>query len=252
MLKPKPQWLQRITPAGTWVTLAPHIYHPTYVTKPELYPDIIAHEEVHIRQQTAMGLKVWLTRYMVDKTFRMHQECEATAAQIIEGTDSKDFVIKTFQAMLNTATYFFCDISSETIKETIEHYLSLYHTVAEDPIIKLRKKLDAWKTSTWYTPAWANPDFPDFPATDYYGSWDTHNVSSSKRSATPIFPSKYDYEDLYPVLQKDGTTGYYSDSELSNNQNRRDNEDGQDTSTEASDHSWYQDSIFMEKYLDRY
>jgi len=242
MLKPKPKWLQRVTPSGTWVTLAPHIYYPTYITKPELYPDIIAHEEVHVRQQTAMGLKKWLSRYLVDKEFRMHQECEAAAAQVIEGTDDEEYIIKMFQSMLNTSTYFFCDASPESVKETIKHYVGLYHTVAENPVIKKQKKLDAlWAATSWYTPTWTKNTYP-------LATWE------SKYKTTPSSRSLYEdvYEDLYPVLQKDGTTGYYSHSELSNNQNRRTDEDGQDANGKTDKYSWYQDPILMENYLDRY
>lgn len=221
MLEPKPIWLQRLTPLNTWVTLTPHIYYPTYVTHPEFYPDIIAHEKVHICQQEAMGLKKWLAKYFLDKEFRTHQECEAAAAQIHFEPDFKEYVISSFGTMLNSATYFYCDRSPEMIRATIEHYLSLYHTVEESPTIRLQRFLDSFITAPYQGPL------------DFYSAKDDF---------------------LYPyvaplLIQKNEISPI---SSLSNSKGRRTSENDTDKSRETSFDSWYQDPVPMERYLDRY
>ena len=213
MLKPKPLWLQQVTPSSAWVTLAPHIYYPTYVTKPELYPDIIAHEKVHIYQQTAMGLKKWLSRYLLDRKFRVRQECQAAAAQIDFNPEDKEYVIKTFETMLNTSTYFYCCVSPETVRSTIERYLSRYQTVKEDPKIKRENYLDnLWLTSTWHTTSWAS------------------------RPSSPDFGDPFYYPNVSPLV-------------LSNSKGRR--VDEEPPPIEDFD-SWYQGSESMDSYLNRY
>lgn len=47
----------------------------------EITPDLIAHEEVHVKQQLAMGVEKWWGRYYVDVEFRLSQETEAYRAQ---------------------------------------------------------------------------------------------------------------------------------------------------------------------------
>ena len=49
MFRVRPWWLFWLG-EGRWITLAPHIYHPKDV-RPELWPDVVAHEEVHLEQQ---------------------------------------------------------------------------------------------------------------------------------------------------------------------------------------------------------
>lgn len=46
-----------------------------------MYPDLKAHESVHVRQQNAFGVKQWWDRYIVDQQFRFEQELEAYRAQ---------------------------------------------------------------------------------------------------------------------------------------------------------------------------
>lgn len=47
----------------------------------EITPDLIAHEEVHVKQQMEMGVKEWWQKYFVDSSFRLSQEIEAYRAQ---------------------------------------------------------------------------------------------------------------------------------------------------------------------------
>ncbi len=57
--------------------------HVIYTDKPEmLTPELIAHEEVHFRQQDEMGLDNWVEKYFEDANFRTQVEIEAYKAQI--------------------------------------------------------------------------------------------------------------------------------------------------------------------------
>lgn len=42
---------------------------------------ILEHEQVHGRQQLAMGVESWWTRYLIDKQFRLEQELMANRVQ---------------------------------------------------------------------------------------------------------------------------------------------------------------------------
>lgn len=49
----------------------------------ELPADLVAHEEVHLRQQAEIGgPEVWWERYLADRDFRLEQELEAYRVQI--------------------------------------------------------------------------------------------------------------------------------------------------------------------------
>lgn len=48
-----------------------------------LSDDLKIHEDVHVRQQTAMGPDVWWNKYLTDAFFRLDQEMEAYKAQLI-------------------------------------------------------------------------------------------------------------------------------------------------------------------------
>lgn len=227
MLKPKPLWLQQVTPSNTWVTIAPDIYYPTYIKDPSLYPDVIAHEEVHIRQQESMGLSIWMARYFGDRLFRMDQECQAAAAQINEDPSTKEWVIQSFERTLNTATYLYCDVTPEMVRTTIEGYLSLYHTCAENPVIRWERYLAS---------------LPPLDYSKYSGTWIYPDTPSTK---IQLDYTPWPFEDTYE--------GYvYNSPVQSNNKGRRSNEDGQDFSSDAGVNSWYKDPILMDKYLDRY
>lgn len=44
-------------------------------------PDLMAHEQVHERQQAAIGVEVWWGRFLADPSFRLEQELEAYRTQ---------------------------------------------------------------------------------------------------------------------------------------------------------------------------
>lgn len=56
-------------------------YGDTIYCRNTLSPDVIAHEEVHLRQQAKIGKDVWWRRYLDDADFRLSQEKEAYIAQ---------------------------------------------------------------------------------------------------------------------------------------------------------------------------
>ncbi len=57
-------------------------YGDTIHCKGDIPPDLVVHESVHIRQQTAMGADKWWDKYLVDAAFRLSQEVEAYKAQV--------------------------------------------------------------------------------------------------------------------------------------------------------------------------
>jgi len=79
-LKVRPWWLCCI-PSGYWVTLRPTIYYPATVKDPTVYPNVIAHECVHIGQQNEGNFLWWLVRYVCVPSFRLRMEVAAYAAE---------------------------------------------------------------------------------------------------------------------------------------------------------------------------
>lgn len=53
--------------------------------KPELMPDLLAHEEIHFKQQTAPGMtpEKWWAKYLKDPKFRLEQEIQAYQTQYL-------------------------------------------------------------------------------------------------------------------------------------------------------------------------
>lgn len=69
-------------------TYAPHIYSPRGV---ELPPDLVVHENVHIKRQTNPA--EWWDKYLTDPAFRLAEEVEAYKAQwawMLENYNRKD------------------------------------------------------------------------------------------------------------------------------------------------------------------
>lgn len=56
-------------------------YGDTIYCKYDLTPDKIAHESVHVKQQSKMDKDVWWDRYFSDSKFRLQQELEAYRAE---------------------------------------------------------------------------------------------------------------------------------------------------------------------------
>lgn len=56
-----------------------------YLCQPhmKMYPDLLAHEGTHVRQQTNMGAGAWWNRYYTENEFRFEQEIEAFRAQYL-------------------------------------------------------------------------------------------------------------------------------------------------------------------------
>lgn len=58
-------------------------YGDTIYCKFKVHPQKIAHETVHIKQQSEYGVEAWWVRYFEDIRFRLDQEAEAYAAEVI-------------------------------------------------------------------------------------------------------------------------------------------------------------------------
>lgn len=64
---------------GVIFAYAPDIYVPSGIPLP---PELVAHEEVHIKQQVDVGgPEAWWDRYLVDPKFRLEQEVPAHVAE---------------------------------------------------------------------------------------------------------------------------------------------------------------------------
>lgn len=72
-------------------------------------PDLRAHEEVHVKQQTEMGAAIWWENYFEDPKFRLDQELEAYAAQVayIKKWCSKNSVIHKCDWILQSIVKFY-------------------------------------------------------------------------------------------------------------------------------------------------
>ncbi len=83
MLKEKPFWLKLFTSRTVWVTIYPNIYYPETIGDPIYEKEIVIHENVHLKQQSQYGKCKWLWRYVTNKDFRLQQEAEAMAVEVL-------------------------------------------------------------------------------------------------------------------------------------------------------------------------
>jgi hypothetical protein len=105
MIRPKPWWLRAITASYQWVTIAPHIYHPSD-RDPLAFPAILAHEDVHLRRQQRMGVWSWLWRYLTSRSFRLAEEAMGIAAEIrAEHPDRQRVLLETYSEALASSVY---------------------------------------------------------------------------------------------------------------------------------------------------
>jgi hypothetical protein len=81
-LKPKPWWLRIFTAPYQWVTIFPHIYHPSTLD-PNQFPALVEHEMVHLKQQSTCNRWSWLWAYLTQPDFRLQVEAPAIAAEVL-------------------------------------------------------------------------------------------------------------------------------------------------------------------------
>ena len=73
--------IQKVFPVSQFnpvFTYGNTLYNPTGGRIP---PDLIAHEEIHEKQQAKMGAENWWKLYLENKSFRLEQEAEAYRRQ---------------------------------------------------------------------------------------------------------------------------------------------------------------------------
>lgn len=73
-------------------------YGSTIHSKTPLSDDLLAHELVHVRQQTLIGRDEWWMKYFADPEFRLEQETEAYRAQykwFVNNLSAREGVAKT-------------------------------------------------------------------------------------------------------------------------------------------------------------
>lgn len=57
-------------------------YIDTIYTNYDLYPDVLIHEQTHLKQQKKYGIKNFIKQYLNDKDFRLKMEQDAFKAQL--------------------------------------------------------------------------------------------------------------------------------------------------------------------------
>jgi len=77
-----PAWLSRLL--GASVALGGIVLAAEDPT-----PALLAHEQVHLDRQRAMGTWRWLWHYLVSRSFRLHEEALAWAAERSPWTDEQ-------------------------------------------------------------------------------------------------------------------------------------------------------------------
>jgi hypothetical protein len=119
LLKPKPWWLRAVTQPYQWVTIHPVVYYPLD-KDPQQYPALIAHEAVHLAQQSATGLVKWLSRYASDRAFRLQQEVEAIIVELSHyPEDMREHVLIGYAASLAGRDYCWAAKSKEDAEQAI-------------------------------------------------------------------------------------------------------------------------------------
>jgi hypothetical protein len=105
VLKEKPWWLKIFVPRNAWVTIYPNIYYPD-CDNPNLEPEIVVHENVHLKQQSQYGLYKWLWRYFTNKAFRLDQEVKAMAVELLVRPEAqREDYIKYYAGNLSGSFY---------------------------------------------------------------------------------------------------------------------------------------------------
>ena len=92
MLKPRPWWLWWLSET-TWMTIDESIYHPRNID-PTKFPWLVAHEEVHVKQQEEIGWVIWIYKWLTDKNFRLTQEAAGIAKELSISGQSPDWYIE--------------------------------------------------------------------------------------------------------------------------------------------------------------
>lgn len=64
---------------GVMFAYAGNIYNPSGIVIP---PELIAHEEVHLKRQESFGADNWWNLYLVDSEFRYYEELLAHVAEL--------------------------------------------------------------------------------------------------------------------------------------------------------------------------
>lgn len=97
IIKIKPFFLRLITGHRQWVAFTPCVYHPWGID-PQQYPEVIAHEAVHLARQEALGRWLWYLRYCVSPSFRVDEEVLAIVAQLEALPESRHFSVVNYYA----------------------------------------------------------------------------------------------------------------------------------------------------------
>lgn len=125
MLEEKPWWLKIFVPHNVWVTIYPNIYYPCD-SNPSLESEIVAHEKVHLKQQSEYGLLKWMWRYFTNKTFRLDQEAKAMAVELLtRPSHTREDYIKYYAGNLSGSFYHHAASSFESAADKIRAEIAI-------------------------------------------------------------------------------------------------------------------------------
>lgn len=125
MLKPKPWYIP--IPSYFWITITPHIYHPKGID-PNQFPNIIAHENIHLSQQAIGNKYLWYLKYIFSRSFRLNMEARAIAAELDydnlhNNTDAARRGLEGYVDALTSINYTWAASSKDIARKMILSYM---------------------------------------------------------------------------------------------------------------------------------
>ena len=70
-------WYLFWVPKGFWITISPNVYYPDTVTDLSQWKHVVAHENVHLKQQVLHNKYIWFLKYIFIPSFRLQMEAPA-------------------------------------------------------------------------------------------------------------------------------------------------------------------------------
>ena len=129
-IKRKPLWLRWTTQPHQWVAISPNIYAPEeYHMNPfsPIWDPLIKHEEYHLARQNATGLVRWLSRYALDKGFRLDEECRGAAVELsVMPEEAREARMRAYASDLVGPAYRNTAPSFGIAYELIRYYLKIF------------------------------------------------------------------------------------------------------------------------------
>ncbi len=87
-------------------------YDDTIYTNNELPPDLLIHEQTHLKQQKKYGLDAWVKMFLEDDNFRLKMEIQAYKAQLASIKDREFRLRIRMESARNLSSSLYGDIIS--------------------------------------------------------------------------------------------------------------------------------------------